>query len=270
MNNLHKLEIKNEKDLDKFFILPAGNREISPARVKRLKEDIKRTNFISPILVNSKHQVLDGQYRLSALRELDLENKSIDYIVVPKEMMKIPEQEFIIRMNLSQANWTNKQILIKRSESDQKIYELNNLSETYRLSMNIVASLIRNKWMETSEVRSFEFKEKIRTDENMKLLGKIRSFLFDIKDICQQEGAHLTKGFVKCYIEEGYNDEIGLKILNFLGAARLGLVRSIANDAIFMFPSLAAYGKWKNLFKKIIDNSIIEEWRTEEIEEKID
>ncbi len=52
-----------------------GNRKVRSAHVKKLKESIvidPRTILFAPILVNEKYQVIDGQHRLEAIKQLGL------------------------------------------------------------------------------------------------------------------------------------------------------------------------------------------------------
>lgn len=57
----------------------AGNRAINTAHVGRLKESMKKEDLMIPIIVNSKKEVIDGQHRLQARRELGL---PVYYIVI--------------------------------------------------------------------------------------------------------------------------------------------------------------------------------------------
>lgn len=56
-----------------------GNREIKNARVNKIKKSIETNGYIfNPIVVNEKYEVIDGQGRLEALKELGL---PVDYVV---------------------------------------------------------------------------------------------------------------------------------------------------------------------------------------------
>jgi hypothetical protein len=72
MNKLTGLEenvIHQTRDYN-FFKRIAGNRAISSAHVAALKKSMKKEDLKIPIIVNQKGEVIDGQHRLQARREL--------------------------------------------------------------------------------------------------------------------------------------------------------------------------------------------------------
>lgn len=63
-------EIKRTNNYDMFKRLE-GNRFVDPKKVNKLKKSINEVGYISnPIIVNEKMEVIDGQHRLEALKEL--------------------------------------------------------------------------------------------------------------------------------------------------------------------------------------------------------
>lgn len=75
-----------------------GNRAISDGRVAKIKESIATVGYVSsPIICNEKMEVIDGQGRLQALKDLGL---PVDYICV--EGLTIKE---CIALNINQTNW---------------------------------------------------------------------------------------------------------------------------------------------------------------------
>jgi hypothetical protein len=65
-------------DYEKFKII-AGNRLIKPSNVRNLVESMKERLLMCPIIVNQYMEVIDGQHRLVALKELKL---PVYYIMV--------------------------------------------------------------------------------------------------------------------------------------------------------------------------------------------
>ncbi len=89
--------IKSTKDYD-MFVLRADNREkIDLSHVRKLCESIKSRNLLEmrPIVVNKDMEVLDGQHRLMAAKQLGVE-------IYYQEEKKL-EADDIIRMNISKA-----------------------------------------------------------------------------------------------------------------------------------------------------------------------
>lgn len=93
-----KKEIKSTKNYKQFKKL-IGNRRVDELRVQRIIKSIKAVGYItSPIIVNEKMEVIDGQGRLEALERLHL---PVEYIV--EEGAGINE---CISMNIYQTNWS--------------------------------------------------------------------------------------------------------------------------------------------------------------------
>lgn len=76
------------------------NREIDPSNLKKITASIKMNNMLElkPIIVNEGMEIIDGQHRLEAARNLGLE---IYYIVQEKS-----QDHDMILLNSAQKNWT--------------------------------------------------------------------------------------------------------------------------------------------------------------------
>ena len=75
-----------------------GNREITDAKIARIKKSIEKVGYVmSPICVNEKREIVDGQTRFGALKEL---NMPVDFYVVNGAGI-----EECRAMNINQGNW---------------------------------------------------------------------------------------------------------------------------------------------------------------------
>lgn len=91
-------EINNTKNYKQFKKL-MGNRKVDENRINKIIKSIRKVGYItSPIIVNEKMEVIDGQGRLEALERLHM---PVEYIVEPG--IGINE---CISMNVHQTNWT--------------------------------------------------------------------------------------------------------------------------------------------------------------------
>ena len=71
-------QVQTSSDYAKFKTL-IGNRKPNELHIKRLISSFKERYLFSPILVNEKMQIIDGQHRFLSAKELNL---PINYLVV--------------------------------------------------------------------------------------------------------------------------------------------------------------------------------------------
>ena len=91
-------KIYRTKDYSMFKTLD-GNRAVLELRVNKIIDSIKNVGYIlSPLCVNEKFEIIDGQARLEAFKKLDL---PVDYYVV--NGAGLPE---CIAMNIYQTKWS--------------------------------------------------------------------------------------------------------------------------------------------------------------------
>lgn len=116
-------EIFRTTDYSQFGTIK-GNRP--PASVEKIKKSIEKVGYVlSPILVNEKMQVIDGQNRLLALKALGY---PVDYMVAPGA----GEKE-CIALNIGQSNWKTRDYIHYYAENMNGSYmRLCKLLETYR------------------------------------------------------------------------------------------------------------------------------------------
>lgn len=120
-----------------MFKVLDGNRDVLQPRVNKIKESILKVGYVtSPIIVNEKMEVIDGQGRLEALRQL---GKPVDYIVVPGATIKE-----CISLNLHNTSWgLNDFIKSYATKGNENYIKLNNLLDTYsNLSLEVIGYVL--------------------------------------------------------------------------------------------------------------------------------
>lgn len=100
-------------DYSKFKLVDV-NREIVELSVKRLVESFKTMYLVSVIVVNEKYEIIDGQHRFTAARELGF---PIHYIIVYGYGLKE-----IQMLNTNQKNWQRKDHLHAHCISGKEVY----------------------------------------------------------------------------------------------------------------------------------------------------
>lgn len=119
--------IVQETNNYKQFKVLGANRHLNASHVKNLKTSLEEYgNFTQsrPILVNERFEVIDGQHRLAALKELGL---PVFFTVIPG--LRVHDARL---MNINQKNWTPVDYLESYAKEGRKAYvALNQLHEEY-------------------------------------------------------------------------------------------------------------------------------------------
>ena len=95
-------QVQTSNDYPKFKTL-IGNRKPNDLHVKRLTSSFKERYLFSPIIVNEKMQIIDGQHRFLAAKELNL---PINYLVVDGYGL-----EEVQVLNTNTSNWKREDYL---------------------------------------------------------------------------------------------------------------------------------------------------------------
>lgn len=91
-------KIYNTRDYDLFKPIK-GNRLVNPKRKAELIKSITLNGWLcNPIIVNEKYEIIDGQGRFEALREMEL---PIEFVI--QEGVGIAE---VVALNVNAKNWT--------------------------------------------------------------------------------------------------------------------------------------------------------------------
>ena len=95
--NSENLSIKLTNDFSEFKLVK-GNRIIDPKHVNELKKSIKAVGYIgAPVLVNKSKEIIDGQHRVEACRQLN--------VSVPYQIVDSADIDYVITLNATQKNW---------------------------------------------------------------------------------------------------------------------------------------------------------------------
>ena len=122
-------------DYDLFKRLE-GNREVLKSRINKIKKSICKYGYVyNPIVVNEKYEIIDGQGRFGALKELEL---PIDFVIAPGTGLND-----CIALNASGTIWTLKDYIASYSEQGNENYiRMYDLVNSSTLNMDITIMLI--------------------------------------------------------------------------------------------------------------------------------
>ena len=166
-------KVYRTKEYSKFKRME-GNRDVASKRVKKIIGSIQKVGYIpSPILVNEKMQIVDGQARFEACKQLDL---PVYYYVV--EGLGLEE---CIALNINQTSWTLTDYIDSYAEDGNKDYiNLKEIVEKYSgdYSLSVILSSLTGK-VETPNARikdgTFECNEKMKANAS-RILEELKSF----------------------------------------------------------------------------------------------
>ncbi len=113
---VQELKVNVTSDLNMFKFLK-GNRPPNPQHIKKLASSIRKFGMLcNPILVNEKYEIIDGQHRFLAAKEI---NSPIYYIIVKGYAL-----EQVHALNVNQKNWTGKEYMEGYSSMGIKDYKV--------------------------------------------------------------------------------------------------------------------------------------------------
>lgn len=160
----------------KVFKRLKGNREINQLNLINLKESIKKNYYPTPIYVNEKFEVVDGQHRLSVLEELSL---PVYYIILEGATI-----ETVHTFNTQGLKWTLKDFAKSYAEAGREPYikflELHKRDE--KIPLNVIFKLITGKHKDTKALDKFK-KGELEIDDVVEIESTYKK-LFDFK-ICK-------------------------------------------------------------------------------------
>lgn len=157
-----KVTIYWTTDYSKFKLVK-GNQPMREDKVKKLIKALKKDSFIEdfPILVNEKFEIIDGQHRFWALKQLG-------YPVAYRISKRKYTLKNIIDINQEQDKWPMRAFLSSNCDLGNKNYvRLINDMEEYGITPSVVSQIIynhtdhkkiRNGSLKYSEVDSLELK----------------------------------------------------------------------------------------------------------------
>jgi len=140
------------KDYSMFKTL-AGNREVNIAHIKKLEKSFEEEYLVSPILINEKFQIIDGQHRFEAAKNLQMP--------VYYYMIKGYELNQVQRLNTNLKEWKKVDYLESYASLGYKEYILFKkfMAEFTMFSLTCCQVILSNTGSE-KQIQSESFKSK--------------------------------------------------------------------------------------------------------------
>lgn len=159
------------KDYNMFKLL-TGNRDVQRPHVEKIKQSIKNVGYItSPIIVNEKMEVIEGQHRLKAFSELGVE---VEYIIHPGAGIKE-----CIAMNIIQEKWKLCDYIncFAKLGNENYIF-LNDMIGKYQLPIDTIIAVCGNtiSFVDNIKVKEGSFELRRSQNEIEEIFEYVKSF----------------------------------------------------------------------------------------------
>lgn len=202
-------------DYDKFKRLQ-GNREVLKTRISRILKSIKKIGYIgSPITVNEKLEVIDGQGRLEACKMLNI---PVCYQII--DGIGINE---CIEMNKNQVNWSIPDYISSYAENGNESYVLltklmQEYGNIYKLSV-IACALAGTVHIQTATIKNGNFKcDKESYSRAVDVLDWMKDFVPIIERV-KGHSEYYYVAIMYCYFDTEVNNKRLLRKMEQLQAS---------------------------------------------------
>ena len=146
--NIEKVGVVYQTTDYGMFAGLVGNRDVMRSRVERIKKSIKENGWITnPIVVNELYEVIDGQGRLMALKELKM---PVQYVISKGAGLKE-----CVELNIAQTNWKPVDYAKSYADAGNENYKrLMSLCELYKtISFQCITWIAANMATSTHGIR---------------------------------------------------------------------------------------------------------------------
>jgi len=208
-------QIKKTKDYDKFQIL-TGNRSIDKYALKKLKASIEKSNHLNihPIIVNNKFEVIDGQHRLQAARELDIE---IFYIKSDKV-----EDDHLIDSNVAQKSWEVDNFIdyfaIKEKKTEYIILRrmMKDSGLKPKALLTLILGVVSTNILEFLKTGKFKFPQSQDPEVVLLFYFEFKQYATDkrLKPLSMFSNHNFTRALRWIFLTEGFQSSIFFKKLD--------------------------------------------------------
>lgn len=173
-----------------LFTLMVGNREINKAHLKKLIQSMKQRQLVVPITVNDSFQVIDGQHRLEACKQLGL---PVYFLIEPGAGLHEIQQ-----LNTNQKDWTSIDYLQAYCELGIPDYiKFRDFLSNYNLGFNVSLALVSGRRIQNDSLTR-KFKEGLFKVVDLRLAEKKAKSFCELKDVLPM---YNQQSFGLCLIE---------------------------------------------------------------------
>lgn len=189
-------QILKTNDYDKFSFIES-NRNLNSRNYAKLVKSIEKEQLIIPILVNEKYEIIDGQHRFTACKEL---NKPIYYYIVEGYTI-----EQVKRANMVNSIWKKEDYLHMHLEQGNDRYiQINDLISKYNIVISDMINIFATINKANNTLTSKDFEEGNFNIDNIDKVKEFLEALTDFKAFKHYNSKTFIRAFLRLYTNEKY------------------------------------------------------------------
>lgn len=165
----------------KIFTFLGGNRMIDRLHLRAIKRSIQTKNLLkySPIIVNDKNQIIDGQHRFLAAQELE-----IPFYFIRANDMDLND---VILLNVSTTRWKLGDYLNTYIEQGNENYmRLKDFQQRHHISLSMAIAYLSMPKKKQVQAPITEFKNGNWEITNEKESESFADFIHEIGNYCEE------------------------------------------------------------------------------------
>lgn len=179
-----------------------GNRMVSPTNYNKLVRSMSEEVLVMPICVNENYEIIDGQHRYLAAKEL---GKPFYFYI--QEGYK---EEQMKRANLVSSNWNKNDFLnMYISQDDARYIKIKELMDQYQIVISDMIKIISAVREDNSRETALAFEEGtlVITDADFIDIENFLECLSLFKDFKQHNRSKFISAYLELYFHASYNHD---------------------------------------------------------------
>ena len=184
-----------------------GNRKINKANYSKIVKSMKEEQLIIPIVVNEKYEIIDGQHRFTACKDL---GKPVYFYMVRGYGL-----EQVKRANIASSNWKKENYLDMFVAENNEVYkEFEEIKERYDLNISNLLKIFAIVQEKQSARVGYEFENGTFTlDGKMEVL-RFLTALEDFNFFKFYKSNNFLIAFTRLYFKSEYDhDKMKTKLI---------------------------------------------------------
>lgn len=200
LKNLHPISTIYETYDYEMFEKVNGNRLLNSINYTKLLKSMEEKQLLIPICVNENLQIIDGQHRFNACKEL---KKPVHFYIT--EGYTIDD---VKRANLVGKNWAKIDFLnLFISQSNKNYIDFAEILDIYKINLNDLLKVFASVQNITLKDLSKDFDNGYFSSDGKELVKNFFNALDDFKLFSKYSSTQFVGAFMRLYFHKDYSHE---------------------------------------------------------------